>query len=36
MAFDRYLTTIIAGLGAHDEAGKPIFLERTKPDDPAA
>jgi DNA-binding MarR family transcriptional regulator len=33
MAFDRFVRTVIEKLEATDEAGKSVFLERTRPDD---
>jgi DNA-binding MarR family transcriptional regulator len=32
--FDRMVTTLIQGLEARDEAGRSIFLERTRPHEP--
>lgn len=34
-AFGRMLSVLIGTLEAHDEEGRSLFLERTRPDDPA-
>lgn len=32
LAFDRYVTTLIDSLEAHDDDGRSIFIEKTRPD----
>jgi hypothetical protein len=33
MAFDRFVTSMIENLDASDDAGRSLFLERTRPDE---